>query len=171
MNEGMSYNFQVSCTFFPPFFIYIRSEVKSFSHFQLFATPWTVACQASPSIGFLRQEYWSGLPLPSLGESSWPRDWTRVSCIAGRLFTIWATREAPIISNSGNQKVWVKSNKRFWKEHSRIPPSEGGHFIQIVPLGARTITPGMGPLFRTFYFEINFFKLTLDSVHEKYFTV
>ena len=33
-----------------------------------FATPWTVACQASLSLGFSRQEYWSGLPFPSLGD-------------------------------------------------------------------------------------------------------
>ena len=33
-----------------------------------FATPWTVACQASLPIGFPRQEYWSGLPLPSPGD-------------------------------------------------------------------------------------------------------
>ena len=39
--------------------------VKSLSHVQLFATPWTVAYQAPPSIGFSRQEYWSGLPFPS----------------------------------------------------------------------------------------------------------
>ena len=32
------------------------------------ATPWTVVCQASLSIGFSRQEYWSGLPFPSLGD-------------------------------------------------------------------------------------------------------
>ena len=32
---------------------------------RLFATPWTVACQALLSMGFSRQEYWSGLPLPS----------------------------------------------------------------------------------------------------------
>ena len=31
------------------------------------ATPWTAAYQAPPSMGFSRQEYWSGLPLPSLG--------------------------------------------------------------------------------------------------------
>ena len=43
---------------------------------------------------FSRQEYWSGLPFPSPGGSSWPRDWTQVSCIAGRFFTIWATKEA-----------------------------------------------------------------------------
>ena len=40
-------------------------EVKSLSHVQLFATAWTTAYQAPPSIGFPRQEYWSGLPLPS----------------------------------------------------------------------------------------------------------
>ena len=38
---------------------------KSFSHVQLFGTPWTVACQAPLSMGFSRQEYWSGLPFPS----------------------------------------------------------------------------------------------------------
>ena len=32
------------------------------------ATPWTVACQAPPSMGFSRQEYWSGLPFPSPGD-------------------------------------------------------------------------------------------------------
>ena len=32
------------------------------------ATPWTVAYQASPSMGFSRQEYWSGLPFPSPGD-------------------------------------------------------------------------------------------------------
>ena len=31
-------------------------------------TPWTVACQAPPSVGFSRQEYWSGLPFPSPGD-------------------------------------------------------------------------------------------------------
>ena len=41
------------------------SEVKSLSRVQLFATPWTVAHQAPPSMGFSRQEYWSGLPFPS----------------------------------------------------------------------------------------------------------
>ena len=39
-----------------------RSEVKSLSRVRLFATPWTVAYQAPPSMGFSRQECWSGLP-------------------------------------------------------------------------------------------------------------
>ena len=42
--------------------------VKSLSCVRLFATPWTVAYQAAPSMGFSRQEYWSGLPFPSPGD-------------------------------------------------------------------------------------------------------
>ena len=37
-------------------------KVKLLNHVQLFATPWTGACQATSSMGFSRQEYWSGLP-------------------------------------------------------------------------------------------------------------
>ena len=40
-------------------------KVKSLSRVQLVATPWTAACQAPLSMGFSRQEYWSGVPLPS----------------------------------------------------------------------------------------------------------
>ena len=40
-------------------------KVKSLSHAQLLATPWTAAYQAPPSMGFSRQEYWSRVPLPS----------------------------------------------------------------------------------------------------------
>ena len=42
-----------------------KVKVKSLSHVQLFKTPWTVAHQAPPSMGFARQEYCSGAPLPS----------------------------------------------------------------------------------------------------------
>ena len=43
--------------------------MKSLSRVRLFATPWTVAYQASPSMGFSRQEYyWSVLPFPSPGD-------------------------------------------------------------------------------------------------------
>ena len=43
-----------------------KVKVKSLSHVRLLATPWTAAHQALPSMGFSRQEYWSGVPLPSL---------------------------------------------------------------------------------------------------------
>ena len=46
----------------------VKVKVKSLSHVQLFATPWTVAYQASLSMGFSKQEYWSGLPFPSPGD-------------------------------------------------------------------------------------------------------
>ena len=42
-----------------------KGKVKSLSRVQLFVTPWTSAYQAPPSVGFSRQEYWSGVPLPS----------------------------------------------------------------------------------------------------------
>ena len=42
-----------------------KVKVKSLSCVQLFATPWTAAYQAPPPMGFSRQEYWSGVPLPS----------------------------------------------------------------------------------------------------------
>ena len=42
--------------------------VKSLNHVRLFVTPWAVAYQAPPSMGFSRQEYWSELPFPSPGD-------------------------------------------------------------------------------------------------------
>ena len=68
-----------------------------FSHVRLFVTLWTVAHQAPLSIGFSRQEYWSGLPCPSPGGHSRPRDRTRVSyisCMGRRFFTTSAPWEA-----------------------------------------------------------------------------
>ena len=44
-----------------------KVKVKSLSCVRLFATPWTIACQAPSPMGFSRQEYWSGLPFPSPG--------------------------------------------------------------------------------------------------------
>ena len=55
----------------------MKVKVKSLSHVRLFGTPWTVAYQGPPSMGFCRQECWSRLPFPS------PGDRTRVSCISG----------------------------------------------------------------------------------------
>ena len=44
-----------------------KVKVKSLSRVWLLATPWTAAHQAPPSLGFSKQEYWSGVPLPSPG--------------------------------------------------------------------------------------------------------
>ena len=48
--------------------LFHKVKVKSLSCVRLFATPWTVAYQAPPLMGFSRQEYWSGLPFPSPGD-------------------------------------------------------------------------------------------------------
>ena len=55
-------------SFFYLFLLIFTVKVKLLSHARLFATPWTVAYQAPPSMGFSRQEYWSGVPLPSPGD-------------------------------------------------------------------------------------------------------
>ena len=61
-----------------------KGKVKSLSRVRLLETPWTAAHQAPPSMGFSRQEYWSGVllpsPLHSLGQQiwktqQWPQDW------------------------------------------------------------------------------------------------
>ena len=46
----------------------MKVKAKSLSRVRLFATPWTVAYQAPPSMGFSRQESWSRLPFPSPGD-------------------------------------------------------------------------------------------------------
>ena len=46
----------------------VKVKVKSLSRVRLFATLWTVAYQAPPSMGFSRQECWSGFPFPSPGD-------------------------------------------------------------------------------------------------------
>ena len=68
-----------------------------------FATPWTVACQAPLSVGFPRQEYWSGLSLPSPGDLSNPLDQTRgrtqgtyVSCIGRQILYHWCYLGSPL---------------------------------------------------------------------------
>ena len=61
---------------------------------QLFATPWTGAYQVPLSMGILQAKIQEWVAMPSSRESSQLRDWTQVSHIAGRFFTIWATKEA-----------------------------------------------------------------------------
>ena len=69
---------------------FLMSVAHLLSCVWLLVAPWTVACQASPPMKFSKQEYWSGLPFPTLRGSSWSRDQTHISCgscIAGRFFT------------------------------------------------------------------------------------
>ena len=56
------------CVYIYIYIYIVKVKVKLLSRVRLFATPWTVAYQAPPSVGFSRQEYWSGLPFPSPGD-------------------------------------------------------------------------------------------------------
>ena len=56
-----------------------KAKVKSLSHVWLLETPWTAAYQAPPSTGFSRQEYWSGVPLPS--PNHYPRTFNKLEIV------------------------------------------------------------------------------------------
>ena len=79
------------------------------SHVWLFVTPWTVACQAPLSMGFSRQEYWSGLPCPPPGDLPYPGIEPMSPALADRFFTAsttwkaWNRRDRTIIPS-----VWRK---------------------------------------------------------------
>ena len=69
--------------------------VQLLSCVYLFVIPWTAAHQAHLSVGFPRQEYWSGLPAISFSRGfSWSKDWTQVSCIGKWILYHWTTLEA-----------------------------------------------------------------------------
>ena len=70
--------------------------LSHFSYVQLLVTPWTVACQAPLSMGFSRQEYWSGLPCPPPGDLLDPgiEPASLSYALAGRFFTTSTTWEA-----------------------------------------------------------------------------
>ena len=77
----------------------------------LLAQSWPTLChptgwahQVSLSMGFSRQEYYSGLPFPSRGPSP-PRDWTCHSCLSGKFFTIWATMETQLALRDWSEEV------------------------------------------------------------------
>ena len=84
---------------------------QSLNHVQLFVTPWSVACQGPLQARILE---WVAIPFSRV--SSWPRDWTWVSCIAGRLFTIWATREAHLYTSEpcNFPLYWTQWKKPLW---------------------------------------------------------
>ena len=80
----------------------------------LFAIPWTVACQVPLSMGFSKQEYWSGLPFPSLGDLSDPGIECMFSALAGGFFAIEPPGK-PLWFKTEQQKEWGK-----WRAYRRM---------------------------------------------------
>ena len=117
--------------------------VKSLSRVQLFATPWTVAYLASASMGFSRQEYWSGLPFPSPGadvltsepppydpsipllgiypeETKIEKD-THIALFIAALFTIARTWEQPRypLTDKWIKKLWYTYTTEYYSAIKR----------------------------------------------------
>ena len=79
---------------------------------ELFANPWPVATLPGSSVyGILQTRILELVAIPFSRGSSWPRDQTLVSCIAGRFFTTWTTREAPIIISCTYHYIFQEQGK------------------------------------------------------------
>ena len=95
--------------------ICVRVHVQSFSRVRLFVTLWTIVCQAPLSVGFSRQEYWSGLPFPPSGDL--PDPGTEPSspaspaspALAGRFFTTEPPGKLNLPLTSKTLISWISS--------------------------------------------------------------
>ena len=102
------------------FSLFCRSVIKSYS---TLCDPWTVARQAPLSMGFPRQESWSGLPFPSPGVLPYPRTESSSHVLAGRFFFFffyhWAIREAPEVLWTPSVKVFMEASlhRCDWLNH------------------------------------------------------
>ena len=88
--------------------------VQCLSCVWLFATPWIVACQAPLSMGFSRQEYWSGLSFPPPGDLPDPGIKPVSPALVGGFFTTWATWEAWGNIQSTNLTVLNLVQSTWW---------------------------------------------------------
>ena len=84
------------------------SAVKSFSRVRLFATPWTYTLRGSSIHGIFQARILEWVTISFSRRSAWPRDWTWVSVIVGRPFTIWAMWELDY------KESWAQRNWCFW---------------------------------------------------------
>ena len=94
--------------------------MKLLSHVQVLAIPWTAAYQAPPSMGFSRQEYWSGVPLPS------PTLTLALFYLRLIFFFMWGSRGsyAPVNPRFGAVVLWLISKGVIWV--SKIITVPGG---------------------------------------------
>ena len=117
-------------------------KLKSLSHIRLLATPWTAAYQAPPSMGFSRQEYWSGVPLPS------PWLYLRLYKYSITVKTILSTG---MFSTCHNPMNWWFSWSFSWRLH----------LILLVFLKCRLILEVLDPYFPNL--EIMLFSCQVES--------
>ena len=88
-------------------------KVKSLSHVRLFVTPWTAAHEAPPSMAFARQEYWSGVPLPS------PRDpWDNIKCTNNQIIGVPEEEEKKKVYEIIFEEIIVENFPNIEKQHN-----------------------------------------------------
>ena len=94
-----------------------KVKVKSLSRVRLVATPWTAAYQASPSMGFSRQEYWSGEPLPSLIALT---GWTFVGKVMSLLFNILSRLVMAFLPRSKHHLISLHHLQWFGTQENEV---------------------------------------------------
>ena len=109
-----------------------KVKVKSFSRVGLFATPWTIAYQAPPSMEFSRQEHWSGLPFPSPEDHPNPGIEPRSPALQADTLL-----SEPSITRMGKRK-WVSSDKKVRSDGCTLLLLLSGSTLQWTALGDHT---------------------------------
>ena len=110
--------------------------MKSLSRVQLFATPWTAAYQVPPSMGFSRQEYWSGVPLPS------PKKAERQRIDA---FELWCWRRllrVPWTARRSNWSILKEINLEYSLEGLTLKLQYFGHLMRRADSFEKTLMLG-----------------------------
>ena len=88
-NPGVGCHFLLQC-------VKVKMNMKLLSHVWLLATPWTAAYQVPPSMGFSRQEYWSGVPLRwshKISENPWQQATGLPAAVLGRTGRLDVTKK------------------------------------------------------------------------------
>ena len=101
----------------------LKAKVKLLSRVRFFATPWTVAYQAPLSMGFSRQEYWSGVPLPSPGDLTDPGIEPQSPAFQADALTSEPSRKLrkrKLAWGQESQTATVYSSHEFREDFSRI---------------------------------------------------
>ena len=108
-------------------------KVRSLSRVRFFATPWTVAYQAPPSVGFSRQEYWSGLPFPSPGDLPNPGIEPRSPALQADALPSEPPGKTLKLSLSLNSWSGIRSSD---KDHTLSPQAKISPFFLVPPAQA-----------------------------------
>ena len=101
-----------------------KVKVKSLSRVRLLVTPWTAAYQAPLSMGFSRQEYWSGVPLSRNSSMKWMD-----GCGFLGLHLDITTRSAKNIKNSGEKLLLLETSHTVWDVISTLTGVEGKQLL------------------------------------------